>query len=688
MKILNMKKIALCLGTTCLFCIPNLLVVSCSKSEEQIKDPSNNEDNKDPNNHEDTKIISVVNSENLNYNSEKVNNMTKIEFLAKIQNNLSNFVIENIKQFVVGDTSMIERLNDLNTEIISNEKDDSNTLSFILTIYKNRWYLGNKIQIVDLSQEVKITNFKQLPSSLDPAGGQLIDEKLSATKYKNIINLCNLKITTSLIKLNDDYFNSTLQNLNDFKNLKVKILSGDTGRGDININLSGTYKDEAINADITISGFNTFNKNEAIQIYDLNLNKDAWIENLKPITNSENIDSITTISSEQWINTFISNFTVSNQEGIRLGSINELIQQGFNFTIKSTIDKDKKLMIFQINATYTNSEYINGVWKEKGELINWTQVSYNKPSIAIPTIDDVKHFLISKVTINETEIQSYYPSYFLGKSYMSKKLGNSYFSVDGLFQNEWTEKINQNYLKGDINGIAFGISNDNINADDFSNELQFVVTLAIDGDYQQIFSKNFDLSNKTKNINENSIIANDKINTVSINPDFETNTLLKGLKSTLKKDHKNLVDNAFNLQSNDKLSISNLSSSTIILPVLTQSLINFEDTEDNVNKRWQQINKYLTPSIFSREINLSFETDNDNNSQGKLNYFSRLYENSFVIESILYKFDDVLQLDLINIHENAIMIKIEFVTEISFNKKTEQYRSQLTTTMLKSQWEK
>ena len=688
MKILNMKKIALCLGTTCLFCIPNLLVVSCSKSEEQIKDPSNNEDNKDPNNHEDTKIISVVNSENLNYNSEKVNNMTKIEFLAKIQNNLSNFVIENIKQFVVGDTSMIEGLNDLNTEIISNEKDDSNTLSFILTIYKNRWYLGNKIQIVDLSQEVKITNFKQLPSSLDPAGGQLIDEKLSATKYKNIINLFNLKSTTSLIKLNDDYFNSTLQNLNDFKNLKVKILSGDTGRGDINVNLSGTYKDETINADITISGFNTFNKNEDIQIYDLNLNKDAWIENLKPITDSTNIDSITTISSEQWINTFISNFTVSNQEGIRLGSINELIQQGFNFTIKSTIDKDKKLMIFQINATYTNSEYINGVWKEKGELINWTQVSYNKPSIAVPTIDDVKHFLISKVTINETEIQSYYPSYFLGKSYMSKKLGNSYFSVDGLFQNEWTEKINQNYLKGDINGIAFGISNDNINADDFSNELQFVVTLAIDGDYQQIFSKNFDLSNKTKNINENSIIANDKINTVSINPDFETNTLLKGLKSTLKKDHKNLVDNAFNLQSNDKLSISNLSSSTIILPVLTQSLINFEDTEDNVNKRWQQINKYLTPSIFSREINLSFETDNDNNSQGKLNYFSRLYENSFVIESILYKFDDVLQLDLINIHENAIMIKIEFVTEISFNKKTEQYRSQLTTTMLKSQWEK
>ena len=687
MKILNMKKIALCLGTTCLFCMPNLLVVSCSKSEEQIKDPSNNEDIKDPSNHEDTKIISVVNSENLSYNSEKVNNMTKIEFLAKIQNNLSNFVIENIKQFVVGDTSMIEDLNDLNTEIISNE-NDSNTLSFVLTIYKNRWYLGNKIQIVDLSQEVKITNFKQLPSSLDPAGGQLIDEKLSATKYKNIINLFNLKSTTSLIKLNDDYFNSTLQNLNDFKNLKVKILSGDTGRGDININLSGTYKDEAINADITISGFNTFNKNEAIQIYDLNLNKDAWIENLKPITNSENIDSITTISSEQWINTFISNFTVSNQDGIRLGSINELIQQGFNFVIKPTIDKDKKLMIFQINATYTNSEYINGVWKEKGELINWTQVSYNKPSIAIPTIDDVKHFLISKVTINETEIQSYYPSYFLGKSYMSKKLGNSYFSVDGLFQNEWTEKINQNYLKGDINGIAFGISNDNINADDFSNELQFVVTLAIEGEYQQIFSKNFDLSNKTKNINENSIIANDKINTVSINPDFETNTLLKGLKSTLKKDHKNLVDNAFNLQSNDKLSISNLSSSTIILPVLTQSLINFEDTEDNVNKRWQQINKYLTPSIFSREINLSFETDNDNNSQGKLNYFSRLYENSFVIESILYKFDDVLQLDLINIHENAIMIKIEFVTEISFNKKTEQYRSQLTTTMLKSQWEK
>ena len=687
MKILNMKKIALCLGTTCLFCIPNLLVVSCSKSEEQIKDPSNNEDIKDPSNHEDTKIISVVNSENLSYNSEKVNNMTKIEFLAKIQNNLSNFVIENIKQFVVGDTSMIEDLNDLNTEIISNE-NDSNTLSFVLTIYKNRWYLGNKIQIVDLSQEVKITNFKQLPSSLDPAGGQLIDEKLSATKYKNIINLFNLKSTTSLIKLNDDYFNSTLQNLNDFKNLKVKILSGDTGRGDININLSGTYKDEAINADITISGFNTFNKNEAIQIYDLNLNKDAWIENLKPITNSENIDSITTISSEQWINTFISNFTVSNQDGIRLGSINELIQQGFNFVIKPTIDKDKKLMIFQINATYTNSEYINGVWKEKGELINWTQVSYNKPSIAIPTIDDVKHFLISKVTINETEIQSYYPSYFLGKSYMSKKLGQSYFSVNGLFQNEWTEKINQNYLKGDINGIAFGISNDNINADDFSNELQFVVTLAIDGEYQQIFSKNFDLSNKTKNINENSIIANDKINTVSINPDFETNTLLKGLKSTLKKDHKNLVDNAFNLQSNDKLSISNLSSSTIILPVLTQSLINFEDTEDNVNKRWQQINKYLTPSIFSREINLSFETDNDNNSQGKLNYFSRLYENSFVIESILYKFDDVLQLDLINIHENAIMIKIEFVTEISFNKKTEQYRSQLTTTMLKTQWEK
>ena len=93
-----MKKIALGLGITCLFCVPNLLVVSCSKSKE----PS-----KDSNTHENTKIISVVNSENLKYNDEKINNMTKIEFLAKIKNNLNKFVIENIKQFIAGDISMI-----------------------------------------------------------------------------------------------------------------------------------------------------------------------------------------------------------------------------------------------------------------------------------------------------------------------------------------------------------------------------------------------------------------------------------------------------------------------------------------------------------------------------------------------------------------------------------------------------
>ncbi|WP_022935297.1 hypothetical protein ACJA28_01300 [Mesomycoplasma moatsii] len=674
-----MKKIALGLGITCLFCMPNLLVVSCSKSKEQSKDP---------NNHENTKIISVVNSENLNYNNEKVNNMTKIEFLAKIQNNLSKFVIENIKQFVVGDISMIEGLNDLNTEIISNEKDDSNTLSFILKIYKNRWYLDNKIQIVDLSQEVQIINFKQLPSSLDPAGGQLIDKKLSATKYKNIINLFNLKSTMSLIKLNDDYFNLKLQNIDEFKNLKVKVLSGDTGRGNIDISLSGTYKDETINANITISGFNAFNKNEKIEIYNLNINKNAWIENLQPIINSANIDSINVIPSEQWINTFLLNFEISNQEGSKLGLMNELIQQGFNFTIQSSIDKNKKLIYFQISATYTNSEYIGGVWKEKGELINWTQVSYNKPSIAIPTIDDVKRFLINKVVINEIKMQSYYPSYFLGKAYFSKNLlKNNNFSISDLFSNEWTNKINDTYLKENASGIAFGIDCDSVVADDFSNKLEFAVTLAVGGEYQQIFSKHFDFSNKTKNINENSIIANDKINAVSINPDFETNSFLKNLKNILKKDHKNLVDRAFNLQSHDKLSISNLSS-TIIPLALKQSLISFEDTEDNVNRRWEQIKKYLIPSIFSREIDLSFGTDNDNNSQRKLNYFSRLYENSFVIESILYKFNDALQLDLINIHQNAIMIKIEFVTEISFNKKTEQYRSQLTTIMLKSQWEK
>lgn len=673
-----MKKIALGLGITCLFCVPNLLVVSCSKSKE----PS-----KDSNTHENTEIISVVDSRNLKYNDEKINNMTKYEFLAKIKNNLNKFVIENIKQFIAGDISMIENLNDLSTEITSNENDDSNTFSFILKIHKNRWYLDNKIQITDLSQKVQIINFKQLPS-LDPDGGKLIDGKLSATKYKNVINLFSLKSTTSLIKLNDGYFNSKLQNLNEFKNLKVKILSGDTGRGDININLSGTYKDEAINADITISGFNAFNKNEAIQIYNLRLNKDAWIENLKPITNSTNIDSITTISSEQWINTFISNFSVSNQEGLELGSINELIQQGFNFVIKPTIDKNKNSMIFQINATYVNSEYVDGTWKEKGELINWTQVSYNKPSIDIPTISDVKSFLISKVKINETKIQSYYPSYFLGKSYMSKKLGDSYFSVDGLFQNEWTDTINQNYLKEDIDGIAFGISNDNINANDFSNKLQFVVTLATGGEYQQIFSKNFDLSNKTKNINENNIIANDdnKLNTVSINPDFETNSFLKNIKNILKKNHSDLVDKAFNLPSQEKVSVPNISS-TIISQVLKQNLISFEDTEENVAKRWEQIQKLITPSIFNKEIDLSFIAGNDN-GVGKLNYFSRLYENSFVIESIIYKFDDDLQLDLINMHPNAIMIKIDFITEVSFNKRIEHYRSQLSIIMIKSQWEK
>ena len=64
--------------------------------------------------------------------------MTKIEFLAKIKNNLNKFVIENIKQFIAGDISMIENLNDLSTEITSNENDDSNTFSFILKIHKNR----------------------------------------------------------------------------------------------------------------------------------------------------------------------------------------------------------------------------------------------------------------------------------------------------------------------------------------------------------------------------------------------------------------------------------------------------------------------------------------------------------------------------------------------------------------------
>lgn len=695
---MNNKKI-LNIGVVCTILSPVAIVVSCSSNNAKIDDNEIENEKK----HENTQIQKNLEGNNLTWDNQKINKWTSLEFKVKLSNKnlLNEFTFKNKDKFFIGDINEIKNSNDLDAKILDNE--DSTLVKLEVTVKENRWYKDNKIQITSLKQEVEITGFKTLPSSLNSEGGRLNDGKLNSSSYKQLMNLFNLKEMTPLTSLNNDFFNNILIKVDKFKNLHINILSGKTSEGKIVLELNGTYENNTIDkTQITITGFKIF-KASKIKVVDLPekiINKNNWFEKLLPITNSDNLNEIASIKSSDWISSLINdNISIhdeSNNEVI--GKISELKNvNNFTFNVSSTlINNNTAKFNLKINGTYKNGEYKNNSWvTDDNASINFEQATNNKLEIDIPTEDDLKEFLISKVEIDENHFINNYPSYYLGLGYWNKNNHTDYISANNFLKNIWFDKVKVKYSKVNFEGFGYGINVNEINADDFRNTLSFSVSLILEGSLNQKYNKRFDLENKNKNINENNKISGDIVNNVLIDStktdDNKKNLLAEKIVNKLKKEYKDLIDEMFGNNSSKTIK---LNKDGLIPPILEQLFLRYDDKIDNIKDRIDQIEKHIDLSVFNKSVSVNYDNTVGFQKTDELNLYTKLFSfnqnERFVVESLIYKFQNSLTIEIEGSdNPNLLQIKLEGATSVGFSGDVEKtYKTNFNLTLLKSKWEK
>ena len=678
------KKYLFALSTLSLLVIPSIALVSCSTNSSntnQTIDPSFNEKN-----HVDTKINSQIDAKLLNWNT-----LTSLEIYAKYnQNSITKFVLDNISKFVSGDVSLITSTSDIQVTFVQNA-NESNSILLKLTILANRWYNKNEIQTTSLSNNIEIINIKQLPLTINTSGGQLANSQLEASNYKVIADLFNLNENTYLPNLNNDWFNKTLKKINEFKNISIEISNeSSTKSGELVLILNGFYKQQKLdNQKILISGFKKMTS-KSIRLSKISINMDNWFNDLQPIDTSAN-DSITSIKSEDWINKYLASATVFDENYYSLGELSNLVKDGLTISLTAQI-KNKDISFTISNANYQHKQYnpTNKQWENiDSSIISLTQASPSTQTVALPTLKDAKEFLVNKTYLNLEELKNHYPSYYVGVANHSRNLGRQYWSDDNLLKNDYLDKICNKYFSSENSKLSLTINTSSITANDFKNTLAFNVGLLLNDELQlQIKTKPFELINQCKNINENVKIFNKSINVVSIT---EEGSMWKTIKSYLKKNFANQIDNMYNQTNNSSVKFENVNSTQIVPNILRTNLINFYNTEENVNKSWQSIIKNIKPTIFNQEINLSFAKQLSFEKTNTLNFYTQLFwlseTESFVIESLEYIFPNKITLKVENVHSGAIRVSFIGETSIGFsNNQVHNYETEFSFILIKSKW--
>ncbi|MBR2022776.1 MAG: hypothetical protein IJ997_03705 [Mycoplasmataceae bacterium] len=682
------------------FLLTPVLLVSCSNSKktntnDKVEEDQFGENDKVevvlPSKHDDTLFVdnSTFEKETLLFNNNSIpKEWTKIDFEARVNSTIKKFVLDNLKTFLKGDLSKIQNESDLEAKFIDNP-NDPNSIYISISILENKWYKNNEVQTTKLEQQFLISNFAPIPETLNSEGGTLDEGKLKVSHYLSTIKLFNFNYLTNLSKLNDDYFNNILVQIEDFKNLKIEIKEGNTKEGKLILELSGTYKGQEISAqNIEITGFKII-ESQYVQISNIVLNKDQWFESLLPIINDDlnySKEEINKISSQDWIEKYFLDFKVYDENDKLLFDKNDLLKMGFSIVAEASVTDKKELNFSKFDIQYKNKKYNSNskTWDEETPLE--LKYLYKENKINLPNENDVKKFLISKSEINLEVLKTKYPSYFLSQVYWSKTKGKTYSSIDSeLFKNEWLDRIKSKYLKN--KEIAFGINVNGIYANDFKNTLDFVLNLVIDDELDSLNSKEFNFNNQNKNINENEKIKESLINEIYIDSN-EENSIFKNLKKVLKEKHKDVVDSVFN--TSQKQVINNLSTSSFIMQSLKNNNLVFDGSNsDTLSKKYDQIQKHLKERIFNQDFSLSFQDSLEFEKDNTMNVYSKLFSlnknERFLVESIYYYFPDKVDIELIKIDETKISVNFNISTIVSFaSNESKEYKTKVSFILLKN----
>lgn len=644
---------------------------------------------------EDIKLNTVIRSE-IDSRIINWNEKTSYQIFSEYKDNipkLKEFILSNINSFIDGETKLIKSIDNLDVSFMNPAKNTSNFIKLKITIFKEHWYKNNEIQKEDLIQEVLISNLKPIPSNLNPEGGQV--NGLNVSSYKELISLLNLNNRTQLPLITNDTLNNNLQIYPDFKNLKLDIKDGNTIDNKLVLTLNGKYKEEIItNKDIEIIGFYKIQDKE-VKFSSIKLNEKAWFDDLKPIENSENKEEINRISIEEW-SKYLNNFNILSSNSDPIGTKEELISMGWKVNFKATHDTKQDKINFNnkdTNLTYENKKYNtkSKAWENIGKntIIN----IYPIPSFThlnYLTSNDVKVYLIDQTTPKIEEFKNYYPSYFHGIAKYAKKLNISHWNVNDFFTNDKINVIKDTYFK--TNNISLSFDFDWILANDFNNTLSLSTVLSFDGSIENKYSKRFSFENKTKNIKDNKLINTKEKNKVLINVD---SNLKSYIIRYLKSKHKDLVDQLFNSTSHETeiKTINHVDSKNLTLNTIDISkIVRYDNNPSFVESDWNNLKRKITPTLFNRDLSLSFDNSIEFNEQNELNFNSGLYYSSrneaFYIEDIHYNIEDLVDIKLVKEPNYPnINISIDFKTEVTFLGEKKIYDSSLSMILLKSNWD-
>lgn len=533
--------------------------------------------------------------------------------------------------------------------------------------------------------------------SLDPKDGFLDNGNLKVSKYVSLIKHLNLTKNTKLTSLTDQIMNKKIHNVLDYQKLNLKIKSGYTQEGNLNLLLNGQYKNEIIEEqEINITGFLKIDKNTSLSFQNIQFNLDNWFNDFKPIANSNiNNNEIISIIKEDWLNKYLKSFNVIFNNN----SLNKqtFFDYDFSFnTFKATINTNSHIIKFSIDIAYQNKTFSNGNWiNSENTIINVSH--FNSPEIALPSVNQLYQWLMDSIILDETEIGNYYPSYWMSLPSLYEKSFSSYnWPIDKIKNKELVEKIKNKYINTEVNFVIHSVDD----ANDFLGKLSFTFILQIgDNKFTNIQRKLDKFTVKPRTFDKLGFINNaNKENQVLIKHSSSLNDLIwfNQIKKYLKSNNSIDVNEVINMQVNEYKEIMLPNNHFIAYPIIyNKPLIHFSDEDNSANSSFEIIKKNIDPKIFNSILTLTTGTPglppsinkNTINKDSHLFNYSDNKNDAFYIEDIRYSFDEKQIPIKLTKSSNGFYIDISGFTNISFASGVwKKYPTKFTTLITNTEW--
>ena len=528
-----------------------------------------------------------------------------------------------------------------------NQNSKEKTLSFFINVsYLNVSQKTSKISIQYQLQTDKPPVVPDLPTDqlFDPEGGQITNTNLNASAYKNLISSLNLlNDQTYLPSINDKILLEALKQKPEFKDLSLTIEDdSETLSGTLNLQLKSRSKKQIIKPTIIkITGFPFYplTNNETLQYHGFEINSKIWFDQKLPIKTTANLASmISQISTDQW-NQVLENFKISlaNNAGQNFGNAKDLKLNGFSFDVKSVYDSARDQIKLTITIKFIHKKYKNKNWVDTNEVSIWNQATNRDSIVKLFTKTDLQQFIVDQTTINEDELASKTPSYYLGKQYYYKSIGSQFNNDQDLFNNTYLEDDDFTgfYFQANTK-LSLSFNQDSISADDWNNTLSFSVALVVN-DQIENKSKTFSFKNKNKAITD---ILKGKLKSNEVEIKLGSSFSSK-IIAHLKQNHKNDIDQLFANGADQEHKTFKDFNQALIPQQIVKSILNYDNETETV-ANFEKLKKDLEPAIFSNPITLLTGEAFDYEESNTLNFSSHLYRlsqgNNFVIEQIQYKF--------------------------------------------------